>query len=172
MKKQYVLIAALIFLILSFFFDKQILAVIQSLRHPFLDSFFSTILFIEKDFIFYPMIIVLTISFLFLLKRKQAILPFIISMGISALFSYLLKISILRQRPFSTELNSFPSGHATIAFTPLPFLSKGIAIVWLVFACLLAFTRLWFGLHYLSDVIAGAILGYGIALIIKKIIKK
>lgn len=164
-------VIALLF-ILSLVFDKQIVNAIQSVRNPLFDSVFSGILFIEKGFIFYPLILIITTALL-AWKKKKTILPFIISTGIVALISFLLKQAIARPRPFTLTQDSFPSGHATVAFTPLPFLSRlfsrWIPIIWLIFACIIAFARLWFGLHYLSDLIAGAAIGYGIALGIKKI---
>jgi undecaprenyl-diphosphatase len=33
-------------------------------------------------------------------------------------------------------------------------------VFWLGFAILVAFSRVYFGVHYLSDVIAGAFIGY------------
>lgn len=172
-KKQIVTISCIaVCFILSLIFDKQIINAIQLIRNPFLDLMFSGILFIENWFIFYPLIILLTAAIL-AWKNKQAILPFIISAGIAALITFLLKNIIARPRPLTLEPESFPSGHSTFAFTPLAFLSKLklISIIWLVFACLLSFTRLWFGLHYLSDLIAGAVIGYCTALVIKKIVK-
>lgn len=173
------LIAIIILLfILSLIFDKQIVTAIQVVRNPLLDAFFNFFLFLEKGFIFYPLIVVLTAALLAWKKKPKSaksILFFVISTGIAALISFLLKKAIARPRPFTPMQDSFPSGHATIAFTPLPFIEKKIfgwiPIAWLVFACLLAFARLWFGLHYLSDLIAGAAIGYCIALAAKKMLK-
>lgn len=160
--------------IISLVFDKQIINAIQAVRTSGLDAFFGFFLFLEKGFVFYPLIVAATAALL-AWRKKKAILPFIISTGIAALVSFLLKNAVARPRPFSSMQNSFPSGHATIAFAPLAFLKRKIfgwiSIAWLVFACLLAFTRIWFGLHYLSDVIAGAAIGYGIALAVKRISK-
>ena len=84
-----------------------------------------------------------------------------------------LKTIIPRQRPLFNLKDSFPSGHSTSAFTPLPFLErkvfKNINTIWIVIACLFVFTRVWFGLHYLSDITIGSFIGYSIAFIIKNI---
>lgn len=160
---------ALIFII-SLIFDKNINAAIQSIRNPALDSFFLVFLFIEKNLIFYPMIILIPVCII-LWKRKKLILPFIISAAVSALITLGLKYFFARPRPLNTEFDSFPSGHATQAFMPLPFLrkSKLISIIWLIFACLLAFTRVWFNLHYLSDIIAGSTVGYFVSVAVMRI---
>lgn len=164
------LILALVF-ILSLIFDKKIMSAIQSARTYPLDSFFSVFLFIEKDIIFYSLIIILAVI-IFAYKNKKAIFPFLVGAAIAMLISFLLKKTISRERPFANEFDSFPSGHATAAFTPLSFFSKGIGIIWFVFACLLACTRLWFGIHYLSDLIAGAAIGYYVPVFISHISKK
>ena len=67
---------------------------------------------------------------------------------------------------------SMPSGHAISSFAcafPLYYLSKGylpllVRIYPLVLASLISFSRIYLGVHYLSDVLAGALLGILIAL--------
>ncbi|MFA5084596.1 MAG: hypothetical protein WC475_04445, partial [Candidatus Paceibacterota bacterium] len=54
------LILAFIF-VLSLIFDRKIMSAVQSARTPGLDSFFSVFLLIEKDIIFYSMIIILAV---------------------------------------------------------------------------------------------------------------
>lgn len=174
MKKEGVVLGIAILFIISFFFDRQIISAIQSLRNPASDTFFLWLLFLEKGIIFYPLIVGLTI--IFLLWKKRNIIPFISGFVISLALVFLLKNTISRERPFPNSGDSFPSGHAAATFTPLPFLEykifKIITIVGTIMACLFAFTRLWFGLHYLSDVVVGSIIGYVIAFVIKNNWKK
>jgi undecaprenyl-diphosphatase len=99
--------------------------------------------------------------------------------GIAGLAAVVLAVKFLvkRKRPEgewggiyrNTDPHSFPSGHAARAFliavvatalTP-PWLS---AILW-VWAPLVALARVAMGVHYLSDIIAGAILGVIVALL-------
>jgi len=52
-------------------------------------------------------------------------------------------------------------------FSALPILNKKfnkLKYIWLVFACLVAFSRVYFGVHYMSDVLTGALVGYLIGL--------
>ncbi len=69
--------------------------------------------------------------------------------------------------PFPTGDNSFPSGHATSSFGVAVFLAwclRGteyalfgwVAILW---AALVAFSRVYVGVHFVSDVVAGAAMG-------------
>lgn len=99
--------------------------------------------------------------------------------GIAGLAAVVLAVKFLvkRKRPEgewggiyrNTDPHSFPSGHAARAFliavvatalTP-PWLS---AILW-VWAPLVALARVAMGVHYLSDIIAGAVLGVIVALL-------
>jgi len=101
--------------------------------------------------------------------------PFIASwlaVLISSIMTFALKYIIARPRPFiflgiqsliQETSYSFPSGHATIVFTILPFLTKNYPrqkLIFWVLACLVALSRVYLEVHYLSDVVAGAFMGY------------
>jgi len=148
---------------------------IQNLRTPTLDIFFSWILFIEKGIIYYPLTAISAFGIIFWKKRKD-LMPFTGTFSISLLLILCLKIIVVRTRPLIPETDeSFPAGHPLI-FSPLPFLdyrkNKYLKIIWLIISCLIVFTRIWFGLHYLSDIIASIIIIYGTAHIIKTNWKK
>jgi undecaprenyl-diphosphatase len=83
----------------------------------------------------------------------------------------ILKFIIRRRRPpgewgeiyRSTDPHSFPSGHAA-RVTYLAVMAIGLGPAWLavllvVWAPLVGLARIAMGVHYLSDVIAGALLG-------------
>lgn len=161
-----VLFATVIALI-SVLGDTKIIEIVAMLRTPFFTTFFS---FFRVEVIIG---LVLLIS-LFLWTRKQNILPLWMSCGVSSAVIYLLKIIIARQRPLGEHLvavstaGSFPSGHAGFVFAALPFLDSPL---WLVFSLATAFSRVYLGVHYLSDVIFGGIIGYLIGLYFKKRLK-
>jgi len=82
-----------------------------------------------------------------------------------------IKFTVRRQRPAGewgavyrkTDPHSFPSGHAARAVM-LVVLAGGLGPVWLgwalaAWAPLVVLARVAMGVHYISDVIAGAILG-------------
>jgi undecaprenyl-diphosphatase len=88
-----------------------------------------------------------------------------------------LKLAIERDRPpvsrpvpepllEAPSTFSFPSGHATVAFASATVLALAVPrLRWPLFAlaALIAFSRVYVGVHYPGDVLAGAVLGVGIA---------
>ena len=88
-----------------------------------------------------------------------------------------LKFTIRRKRPAgewgaiyrNTDPHSFPSGHAARAFliaTLAIILGPGwLAMILLAWAPLVTFSRVLMGVHYLSDVIVGALIGIAFAYI-------
>ncbi len=61
---------------------------------------------------------------------------------------------------------SFPSGHATVAFACATVLALAVPrLRWPLYAlaALIAFSRVYVGVHYPGDVLAGAVLGVAIA---------
>lgn len=99
--------------------------------------------------------------------------------GIAGLAGVVLAIKFLvrRERPQgqwggiyrSTDPHSFPSGHAARSFL-IAVIASAFGPMWLVVALwvwapLVALARVAMGLHYVSDVVAGAVLGVIVALI-------
>jgi undecaprenyl-diphosphatase len=99
--------------------------------------------------------------------------------GILGLAGVVLAIKFLvrRERPQgdwggiyrNTDPHSFPSGHAARSFL-IAVIASALAPTWLVvvlwiWAPLVALARVAMGVHYLSDVVAGAALGVIVALI-------
>jgi undecaprenyl-diphosphatase len=98
-------------------------------------------------------------------------------LGIAGLAVVVMSIKFLvrRRRPEgewgriyrSTDPHSFPSGHAARAFL-IAVVAAALAPPWLagvlwVWAPLVALARVAMGVHYLSDVVAGALLGLIVA---------
>ncbi len=166
MKKQYIYLIGLIGLIISFLIDKQIYTIITHFRFPLLTSF---MIFLNHTVILFIISTTLIISLAYYRKNKNLIL-LIISFLFSLLLSEILKYIFMRPRPqlmlIKETSPSFPSNHSTIVFSTVPIINKiflNFRIIWVIFAFLIAFSRLYLGVHYLSDIIAGSLLGYSIS---------
>ena len=92
-----------------------------------------------------------------------------------------LKPLLRRDRPVASETDplplvdvpatySFPSGHATVSFacaTILTFAVPRLAVPFYALAALIAFSRVYVGVHYPSDIVVGAVLGTLIAIALR-----
>ena len=190
MKKRNFLIAVIVILaiIISFYFDSKIVEGVSLIRNNFLNDFFMGITFVSSEVIIF---FFLTSLFLWREHKRRWILPLWLTLGLSVIFGFLLKIAVQRLRPFQTGIVSilpvlensnylvwnfsFPSFQAMLAFCAVPILAKEFPkfkYVWIIFAGLVAFSRIYFGLHFLSDVIAGGIIGYLLGVFIVKLEKE
>lgn len=183
-KKRGIWIVWALFLIISFYFDSEIVKGISLLRNSLSDEFFLGITFVSSEVIIF---FFLTSLFLFKENKRKLILPLWITLLFSAIISFLLKILFHRPRPFQLGIVetlsvlektsqlvwnfSFPSFQSVLVFCSIPILSRAFPKFknfWIGFACLVAFSRIYFGVHFLSDVFVGGILGYFIGHFILK----
>lgn len=105
--------------------------------------------------------------------RRWGALYFLVASIISAVLVQLLKAALGRARPddmlVAADAGSFPSGHVANAATvavALAFL-VGRAWVWyagLAWVILMALSRTYLGVHWVTDTIGGAVLGAAVAL--------
>ena len=168
MKKSwwYLIVLALVFL--CFFLDRRITDFVISHRNSELIGFFE---FFTNLGEWYFLFIVIGIFIFFKIDKRWVVYSWF-SLGITLLVVFLLKISFIRERPFGVGPSySFPSGHASAAFSLVPlFISKfkNYKFLIILIAVLIAFSRIYLGYHYLSDVLAGGLIGYVVGRIISK----
>ena len=172
--KKNILIAA-VALILSFFIDIYVIKFFNLIQIDFISKFFWLISIIGSIF---GVLIFMTV-FLYATKRKKELYPLWMTLFIVAVLCYFLKMFIARPRPVEHILSwidlakySMPSAHAAAVFSVIPFFKKKARKYWIWFAILVAFSRLYTSAHYLSDVIAGALIGYLIVNLVLKYYKK
>jgi undecaprenyl-diphosphatase len=141
-------------------------------RTPWLDWFFIGLSWIGSyGFIWLAMALVLALT-----RRRPAIFLTVLVAYLAAdLLDDVGKAIVPRHRPFETQLgpksstHSFPSGHAATSFacaTVLSYYAPRYRVPFFALASLIALSRIYNGMHYPSDVLAGALLGVLIALLL------
>jgi len=102
---------------------------------------------------------------------KQWALVMFASIAVLAVLVMSIKFTVRRRRPEgewggiyrNTDPHSFPSGHAARAFL-IAVIAVGLGPIWLaallcVWAPVVSLARVAMGVHYVSDVVAGAVFG-------------
>lgn len=149
---------------------------------PILDYLLSWLTYLGSHF---ALILFILLSWM-ITRRRKVLRHLILLYAIQSAFIYGLKFLIHRQRPFlflemASKLSkgpgeildpSFPSAHAAFSFMMATLLSHWFPRYWIPFfiiAGFISWTRIYLGLHYLTDVIVGALIGYGITMLYLKI---
>jgi len=161
MKKWILFAVFFAFMLISFIFDREILKFFGSLLQPNIFLF----MYYTSHIVFF---IAVALICSYLLRDKRSI-------------AYILKLLAQRVRPLGADLAlgnlgaySFPSSHATVYFFIFAFMagcSEKFKYPFLALAVLVSLSRVYLGLHYLSDIIGGGLLGVGLYLLLRKWIK-
>jgi len=141
----------------------------------FLDQILPWVTYLGSHF---AVIFFILLSWILTKQRKifRRLLPLY---GIQCVVIYGLKFLVKRERPlFFLEMASklskgpgeildpsFPSAHAALSFMMATLLAHWFPrfrILFFLVAAFIGWTRIYLGVHYPTDVIAGALLGYGI----------
>lgn len=152
--------------------DNAASSFIISIRSPELTNTMNIITNISGSYA----LIVFTTLFIILIKKKKY--PLAITINLIAVFitSQLAKAIVERDRPLDMLVSapgySYPSGHSMVGLAYFSFLSYLVIkyipnkivkiilpIVFTITILLVGFSRIYLGVHYLSDVLAGFLLG-------------
>lgn len=157
--------------------DASTQAFIEALRTPILTSFFSVITE-AGNLVTISFLITVVVSY-FLLRRSSEVPVALVGAFVGTLLTVaLLKFGIGRARPdvlnalIVEHFSSFPSLHAALAvsvYGMFAHIAVGrlrtdagvffIGALCFVLALLIGFSRIYLGVHYLSDVLGGYIVG-------------
>lgn len=163
-------------IIIAFYFDTEIVRGVSFIKSPVLSDILLGFTFASTQIIIF---FVLTSFLMWTRGKGRWIFPLWLTLAASEAAAFLLKVIVERQRPFQQGLMeispiftitdkyylwdfSFPSAQTAAAFCAVPILSMEfpkLKWLWIALASLVGFSRIYFGFHFLSDVIAGAVLG-------------
>jgi len=116
-------------------------------------------------------LMILAIMLIAIFERKNLLKSsalYLLSVVITTIFTYAIKIIVQRDRPFNLIETgfSFPSGHSSAsmaAYGVMAFLlwNKNRKLAWLalVIPLVVGFSRIYLNVHWMSDVFAGLFLG-------------
>lgn len=176
----FLLMAILVFTGTTTVFDKFCFDIFTSNRLPFFNWLFVLITLLGET----KIIVATSLVLLALPNRKKLGIPLTIAVVICAIINFLIKIIFRRARPVgyfleNAPLNyamptsySFPSGHsqtATVFYFVLTFLlcknyiKKDwlkilLWVITLIVCVLLPISRVYLGVHFFSDIVAGKML--------------
>jgi len=160
-------IIAFLLMFFSFFFDEAAAEIMRMLNFPEMVSF----MYFITDFgiVFLGALLLLAC----VIKKKYRFLIFMAVTGIIAFeIAFLLKLIFEVPRPYLLEYMdpvvtasgyAFPSIHTAFLCSLLPYLKylyqKKTFIFMYIFICMIVVSRVYLGVHTLSDVVAGGFIG-------------
>ncbi len=163
------------------FIDLTVHTWFNSVHTDSLTTFFSFVTVFGNWWFVIPLAVFVCI-FLYRTEQRRLVVAFVSTLVSAEIVTYVIKILVARPRALDALVIendfSFPSGHSMVAVALYGFLmyvsSRFIQRVWVrrlviltlgLLIALIGLSRLYLGVHYLSDVLAGYLIG-GAALLV------
>lgn len=144
-------------------------------RTPMRTTFFTAVTYGGNAEVVVGLFVIITLRFLYT-KKYHSLGTFVRCLLVTGIIVYVAKLLFHRPRPLHALIletdYSFPSGHAAIAVALYGFIGYllykkykhptarfFIMLATLLIILLIASSRLYLGVHYFSDIIAGIIVG-------------
>ena len=142
------------------------------------------------EYLAYILFFILAIYFIIGLKKRVMVIFAVLAGFIARIIvKPLIVLLLARERPYESlenvslllpvsindSLESFPSGHAIFFFaisTVIYNFDKKLGIIFFTASILMGIARIFVGVHFPSDILAGAILGILIGIFINSVYKK
>lgn len=151
-------------------------------------SWFDGVMIFSAEWLMWLMVVVLLIMLArnYNRWRNLVLVSFVSAIVARGLIASIIKYFYSHPRPYwvltethlllSREVqSSFPSGHAIFVFalaTGVYLYNKKWGSWYILLSCLVGFSRIFVGVHWPYDIVAGAILGILIALVCNWVLRK
>jgi undecaprenyl-diphosphatase len=158
-------------------FDEAVLRWLATHHHPLLDKLMVELTMLGTWIVVFTVVGVAGL-FLYLTRHRFSALLLLVATAGGILLNSILKLGFQRPRPavfeWKTDVasSSFPSGHATsavVVYGTVAYLAARLhKTSWArlltllgasLYIAVICFSRLYLGVHYPSDVLAGAVIG-------------
>jgi undecaprenyl-diphosphatase len=159
----------------SFGFESAIMAALVAIRAPWLTAPALALDWVGSGVVSGIVVPVLVVVALLLWRRPWAAGFFLVAVLASGAVTQVVKVLVGRVRPedilVHPDFGSFPSGHSSNAAViatalGLIFMRTWVWVVGAVYTVLMLLSRMYLGAHWVSDTVAGMLIGAGVALIV------